>query len=112
MFKLCPYTSTEEDVIATLDAIQTQLSGFLGLIATDVSCSGLKLMELPTELLIANHIRPYNFVPYKLLFGLISSSLLNCLYPYLLEESRKHKKSWYLAKQLDGVNLSTQSNVR
>ena len=81
MFKLCPYASTEEDVIAALDALYRHLSDFLGLIATDAS----------PELLIANPIRPYNFIPYKLLFGLISASLLNCLYPYLLEESWKQK---------------------
>lgn len=94
MFKLCPYASTEEDVIAALDDIQTleqklrrpivclgsagndiehlagkPPSGFLGLIRTDVSCYGLKLMELAVELLIENHIRPYNFIPYKLLSG-------------------------------------------
>lgn len=86
--------STEEDVIAALDAIQTleqQLrigiigigtagneilnvlgkppSGFLGLIGTDVSCYGLKLMELAADLLIGNHVLPYNFIPHKLFSG-------------------------------------------
>lgn len=83
--------STEEYVIAALDAIQTleqkirigiiglgsagneilkregkPPSGFLGLIGTDVSCYGLKLMELAANLLIGNHVLPHNYIPHKL----------------------------------------------
>jgi hypothetical protein len=81
MFKPCPYASTVENVIAALDAISTleqQLrigilrvgttgndilhvagktpSDFLGLIRTDASHYGHKLIELAGELPIGNHI--------------------------------------------------------
>ena len=92
MFKLCPYASTEEDVISALDAIQTLIR------LSRVDRDRCKLFRPQTDGASRRITDRQSYPPLQLhsiqvAFGLISASLLNCLYPYLLEESWKHERS-------------------